>query len=118
VIVKHWFQHGKVYDGRTVSWTAEAMTLQRGFGDWEFGRGTEWLLWQEIVGNMSWYEYDETALISQTFFAAAKIGAVLAVINPAYKEEELEFALRTIRTVSIHLRLTFRNKGVHYHSEA
>jgi len=31
-----------------------------------------------------------------TFFAAAKIGAILAVLNPAYKEEELEFALRTV----------------------
>jgi len=33
-----------------------------------------------------------------TFFAAAKIGAILAVLNPAYKEEELEFALRTVGT--------------------
>ena len=33
-----------------------------------------------------------------TFFASAKIGATLAVINPAYGPEELEFALKTVGT--------------------
>lgn len=38
-----------------------------------------------------------------TFFAAAKIGAILAVLNPAYKEEELEFALRTVGMMNLRL---------------
>ena len=45
---------------------------------------------------MFWYVLSMQQTEKQTFFAAAKIGAVLAVINPAYSEEELEFALRTV----------------------
>jgi acyl-CoA synthetase (AMP-forming)/AMP-acid ligase II len=47
------------------------------------------------VRNMSWFV--PCGGLTQTFFAAAKIGAILAVINPAYGTEELEFALRTVR---------------------
>jgi mevalonyl-CoA ligase len=44
---------------------------------------------------VAWLEF-KTMLTEQTFFAAAKIGAILAVINPAYKEEELTFALNAV----------------------
>jgi fatty-acyl-CoA synthase len=46
----------------------------------------------------------------QTFFAAAKIGAVLAVINPAYSEAELEFALRTVGIYGFRAEVTVETK--------
>jgi acyl-CoA synthetase (AMP-forming)/AMP-acid ligase II len=64
------------------------------------------------VRNMSWFvSWGE---LTQTFFAAAKIGAILAVINPAYGKEELEFALRTVRIAPA--RLLMRNEDIYYHT--
>ena len=39
------------------------------------------------------------------------------MLNPAYKEEELEFALRTVSTVPLGLQLIFRDKGIHYDAQ-
>lgn len=55
------------------------------------------------MGSMFWYDMFVLNADEKTFFASAKIGAILAVINPAYGEEELEFALRTVGTCRVFL---------------
>jgi fatty-acyl-CoA synthase len=79
-------------------------------GSWESAQAIEWLSWRGIVGSMFWYVLFRQHTDKQTFFASAKIGAVLAVINPAYSEEELEFALRTVGNNDCRASLTVETK--------
>jgi len=102
-MLRRWYRRGRGYDGRTGSWTRRAMSLLGVSGSWGSAGGTVWPSWREIVGSMFWYDMFVLNADEKTFFASAKIGAILAVINPAYGEEELEFALRTVGTCRVFL---------------